>query len=80
MQFLNVNDCGDGFNKQFYENGYWYSPVALVPTPQIIIILNDNDVGIPRIDTGLYENDILKGVYCVVWDENNIINGISSGM
>ena len=74
------NDCGDGFNEQFYENGCWYSPVAPAPTPQIIITLNDTDIEIPRIDTGVYENDILKGVYGVVWDENNIINGISSGM
>ena len=60
-----------------YENGHCYSSVA--PAPQIIIILNDTGVGIPRIDAGLYENDILKGVSSVVWDENNIINGISSG-
>ena len=73
-------DLNNGINKKFYENGYCYSPVAPAPTSQIIIILNDSSSEIPRIDTGLHENDILKGVYDAVWDENNIINGISSGM
>ena len=74
------NVCEDRFNENFYKHEYCYSPVASAPTSQIIIILNDTGVGISRIDTELHENDILKGVYGVVWDENNIINGISSGM
>ena len=73
------NVCGDGFNNS-YENGYCYSPVAPARTPQIIIILNDSGIGIPRIDTRIYPNDFFKGVYGVVWDENNIVNVISSGM
>ena len=73
------NVCGDSFNN-FYENGYCYSPVAPARTPQIIIILNDSGIGIPRIDTRIYPNDFFKGVYGVVWDENNIVNVISSGM
>ena len=70
--------CSGGFNENFYENEY--PPLAPAATPQIMIIVNDTGIGIPRIDTRIYENDILNGVYGVVWDENNIINGISSGM
>ena len=74
------NVCGGGFNGNFYDNGYCYPPVTPASIRKIRIILNDTSIGIPRIDTGLFDNDILTGVYGVVWDENNIINRISSGM
>ena len=74
------NVCSHCFNENCDKNGYYHPPVAHAPTSQIMIILNDTGIGIPRIDTGLYENDILNGVYGAVWDEINIVNGTSSGM
>ena len=59
------NVCGCSFDENFFETGYCYPPLAPAPTPQIMIILNDSGIGIPRIDTRLYENDILKGAYGV---------------
>ena len=74
------NVYGYSFNENFYEHGHCSSAVAFTLTHQIIIILSDTGLRISRIVTKLYENDILEGVYCVAWDESNIINGISSGM
>ena len=60
-------------DEKFYFNGYYqyyeYPTLTQSPTPQIMFIFNG-------IDTGLCENYILKGVYGVVLNENNIANGM----
>ena len=59
------NGCKCGFNENFFHNGYCYPtkyPTSTpAPIPQIIIILSDTGIGIPGIDTGLSEINILQG-------------------
>ena len=57
-------------DEKFYFNGYYEYPTPTPsPTPQIMFIFKE-------IDTGLCENDILKSVYHVVWNENKIVDGM----